>query len=261
MTSRPVAVVTGASSGIGAATARHLAEAGFEVVCAARRLDRIEALAKEIGGRAVQCDVTSAESVAGLAASVGPNLQGPDNLTSVIGEHPKGAMTLNTSGALDIVSDAPPSPGFELGAAPLPGPGRGSLPGGGAIWMPAGRSGPETRAAWSLAAFLASPASQSTWAAATGYAPISETAAETEPLRSAWHWRPQLRVGYDALRDRGRSVGMSVGTEYEVKQLIADALEAVLDGADPEVALRDAAVEADRLLRAYNRGMGDRPPP
>ncbi|GAA4078409.1 SDR family NAD(P)-dependent oxidoreductase [Nocardioides kongjuensis] len=73
MTSR-LAVVTGASSGIGAATARHLAREGFEVVCAARRADRIEALAAEIGGRAVVCDVTSAESVAGLAAAVGPRL-------------------------------------------------------------------------------------------------------------------------------------------------------------------------------------------
>ena len=64
-------MVTGASSGIGAATARHLAEAGFEVVCAARRLDRIEALAQEIGGRAVRCDVTSAEDVAALTAAAG----------------------------------------------------------------------------------------------------------------------------------------------------------------------------------------------
>lgn len=64
-------MVTGASSGIGAATARHLAEAGYEVVCAARRLDRVEALAKEIGGRAVRCDVTSAEDVAALTAAAG----------------------------------------------------------------------------------------------------------------------------------------------------------------------------------------------
>ncbi|MBM7518738.1 SDR family NAD(P)-dependent oxidoreductase [Nocardioides nitrophenolicus] len=69
-----IAVVTGASSGIGAATARHLARAGFEVVCAARRTDRIEAVAAEIGGRAVACDVTSPESVAALAAEVGPRL-------------------------------------------------------------------------------------------------------------------------------------------------------------------------------------------
>lgn len=73
MTSR-IAVVTGASSGIGAATARHLAREGFEVVCAARRADRIEALAAEIGGRAVVCDVTSPESVADLAAAVGSRL-------------------------------------------------------------------------------------------------------------------------------------------------------------------------------------------
>jgi NADP-dependent 3-hydroxy acid dehydrogenase YdfG len=64
------AVVTGASSGIGAASARALAADGFHVVCAARRQDRIEALAREIGGRAVVCDVTDAASVAELAATV-----------------------------------------------------------------------------------------------------------------------------------------------------------------------------------------------
>jgi NADP-dependent 3-hydroxy acid dehydrogenase YdfG len=71
---RPLAVVTGASSGIGAASARYLAREGFEVICAARRLDRIEALAKEIDGRAVRCDVTSADDVAALTAAVGDRL-------------------------------------------------------------------------------------------------------------------------------------------------------------------------------------------
>ncbi len=51
-----------------------LAEAGFHVVCAARRADRIEALAAEIGGTAVTCDVTDADSVAELAAAVGGSL-------------------------------------------------------------------------------------------------------------------------------------------------------------------------------------------
>jgi NADP-dependent 3-hydroxy acid dehydrogenase YdfG len=67
---RPTAVVTGASSGIGAATARLLAAAGYQVVCAARRAERIEKVAAEIGGRAIVLDVTSPESVAALAAAV-----------------------------------------------------------------------------------------------------------------------------------------------------------------------------------------------
>jgi NADP-dependent 3-hydroxy acid dehydrogenase YdfG len=66
---RPVAVVTGASSGIGAATARRLAADGFSVICAARREQRITALAEEIGGRAVGCDVTDPAAVARLAES------------------------------------------------------------------------------------------------------------------------------------------------------------------------------------------------
>ena len=72
--SQRTAVVTGASSGIGAATARALAAEGFRVICAARRTDRIEALADEIGGLAVACDVTSADSVRGLAEAVGGEL-------------------------------------------------------------------------------------------------------------------------------------------------------------------------------------------
>lgn len=64
------AVVTGASSGIGAATARALAGDGWSVVCAARRQDRVEALAAEIGGTAAVLDVTDRGSVQAFAATV-----------------------------------------------------------------------------------------------------------------------------------------------------------------------------------------------
>lgn len=70
-TSRPIAVVTGASSGIGAASARALAAAGFRVFCAARRLDRLVELADEIGGVAIECDITDQSQVDALAAAVG----------------------------------------------------------------------------------------------------------------------------------------------------------------------------------------------
>ena len=62
-----VALVTGASSGIGEATVRSLAAAGFEVVAAARRVERCEEVAHEVGGRAIRLDVADPDSVAKLA--------------------------------------------------------------------------------------------------------------------------------------------------------------------------------------------------
>jgi hypothetical protein len=64
---RPIAVVTGASSGIGAATARRLATEGFHVVLAARRLAECERIARQIGGSALSLDVTDVGSVRELA--------------------------------------------------------------------------------------------------------------------------------------------------------------------------------------------------
>lgn len=72
------AVVTGASSGIGAATATALAAAGARVALLARRADRIEALAAEIGGVAVPADVTDPAALAAAAGVVRAELGPPD---------------------------------------------------------------------------------------------------------------------------------------------------------------------------------------
>ncbi len=88
------AVVTGASSGIGAATARRLASEGFSVVLGARRTDATEKLAEECGGRALPLDVNDPGSVtrfcdeieeaavlvnnAGLARGLEPVAEMPD---------------------------------------------------------------------------------------------------------------------------------------------------------------------------------------
>jgi NADP-dependent 3-hydroxy acid dehydrogenase YdfG len=68
----PVFLITGASTGIGAATAHHAAQAGYRVVLAARSVDRLTALAGELGGderaMAVECDVTEWEQQQALVA-------------------------------------------------------------------------------------------------------------------------------------------------------------------------------------------------
>ena len=71
-----IAVVTGASSGIGAATARHLADAGARVAVIGRRADRIQALAEEIGGLAVVADINA--DLERVAATVRAQLGRPD---------------------------------------------------------------------------------------------------------------------------------------------------------------------------------------
>jgi NADP-dependent 3-hydroxy acid dehydrogenase YdfG len=63
MSDKQLAVVTGASSGIGAATAVALAKNGFEVVLGARRVDRLEAVAEPIGARYEKLDVTDVASI------------------------------------------------------------------------------------------------------------------------------------------------------------------------------------------------------
>lgn len=70
MTQGKIAVVTGASSGIGAATARALGRAGFRVIVGARRLDRLREVAEPLGATALPLDVTDAGSVAAFASQI-----------------------------------------------------------------------------------------------------------------------------------------------------------------------------------------------
>ena len=82
-----VAVITGASSGIGEATARALAGAGYRVALLARRADRIQALADELGDSAlaIEADVTDRDSLVAAAQRVQDELGGADVLVNNAG--------------------------------------------------------------------------------------------------------------------------------------------------------------------------------
>jgi NADP-dependent 3-hydroxy acid dehydrogenase YdfG len=82
-----VAVITGASSGIGDATARALAADGYRVALLARRVDRIRALADELGEGAVaiEADVTDRDSIVAAAQRVQDDLGGADVLVNNAG--------------------------------------------------------------------------------------------------------------------------------------------------------------------------------
>jgi NADP-dependent 3-hydroxy acid dehydrogenase YdfG len=83
----PVAVVTGASSGIGEATARALAADGYQVALLARRADRITALAEELanGSMAIAADVTARDSLVAAAQRVQDELGGANVLVNNAG--------------------------------------------------------------------------------------------------------------------------------------------------------------------------------
>ena len=82
-----VAVITGASSGIGEATARALAADGHRLALLARRVDRIEALARELGDGAIaiEADVTDRGSIVAAAERVNSELGGADILVNNAG--------------------------------------------------------------------------------------------------------------------------------------------------------------------------------
>jgi NAD(P)-dependent dehydrogenase (short-subunit alcohol dehydrogenase family) len=112
------ALVTGASSGIGLGCAVALADAGADVTCVARRAGPLEDVARQIGGRAVPCDITDLDALAGLfdapfdivvnaagLARHGPALDtAPDDFDAVMAVNLRAAYFLSQAAARGMIA-------------------------------------------------------------------------------------------------------------------------------------------------------------
>ena len=106
-----VAVVTGASSGLGEAVTRVLASAGASVALVARRRERLESIAADVGGLAVECDLLDQGSLAAQVEQIAGHLGPPEILVNVAGAisgvHPAETESLeaiNRTVALNLVA-------------------------------------------------------------------------------------------------------------------------------------------------------------
>lgn len=203
----------------------------------------------------------------GLAVSVGENAGGQAGLLKLADDAAPAAMAIETSAALTTVLAAlgggliPGLTAEDVGVAFMPGPSDAPAAqiGGGALWIPAGKSDAEAAAAWDFIKYLASAQIQSTWADATGYIPVRTDAVELDPIATTYVDDPRFRVAYDQLLGVGDEVASSrpiIGPQREIRQLIADAIARVYadpSGADITTILADTDAAADSLIANYNR--------
>lgn len=118
MSTKKIAVVTGASSGIGEATARALAQAGFQVFIGARRIERIRQIAQEIDATGLVLDVTDPQSVRDFVEQIPESLDvlvnnaggalGLERIADAVDEHWQTMFATNVLGAMRMTRDLLP---------------------------------------------------------------------------------------------------------------------------------------------------------
>jgi sn-glycerol 3-phosphate transport system substrate-binding protein len=201
----------------------------------------------------------------GLAVNVGDNTSGQDTFLKMVDPSEPGAMTIGTSAALGSVLAAIDSgiagPDFaeeDLGTGQMPGPDGDPtvLVGGASLWIPNDKGDAKAAAAWDFITYAVSADVQSTWAASTGYVPVSSGATDVEPLATTYADDPRFRVAFDQFAatsgDEPTAIGPLLGPQREIRVLTARALATIFNGGDVQEALSTAKADADALLNDYN---------
>ncbi len=182
----------------------------------------------------------------------------------------RAAMTIDTSAALGTIAQlfaAGQYGNVQLGVGAMPGPTSpdgGVLVGGAANYIVNRSSPAQQAAAYEFAKYLATPRVQSEWAAATGYTPVSASAASMAPLAQKYAHQPEYKVAYDQLRagpeneaTAGPVIGAYGSRGQGVRGAIIDAIAKVVDQrSTPQQAARDAAAQADAAIEEYNGRVG-----
>ena len=181
-----------------------------------------------------------------------------DNLLSV-GTGRVG-MTIDASGSLGTIIDVLESGQYaDVEPAVAPVPGReddgGVLVGGSGLYVTA-KDPAKQAAAWKFTQFLTSAESQSTWAAATGFIPVRESATELPEIQQRWQEIPGFRVAYDELTEGAENdatAGPAVGDYAGVRRIIQDAeARMYLEDTSPEDAIAEATEKANEAIASYN---------
>ena len=209
--------------------------------------------------------LTSVQSLIldGLAVTVGDNPGGQDALLKLADPVKPAAMAIATSAAIGTVKtvlDGGLIPGItsdQLGVGPMPGPGEipSAIVGGASLYVVAEKGDDHAAAVWDYMQFLTSAASQSTWAARTGYVPVRDDALALDPIKTTYETDPRFEVAYEQLTagpDGPTSLGPVLGPLLEVRTVTAGAVAGIFGGADVASSLAASAQQSDALIASYN---------
>ncbi len=178
------------------------------------------------------------------------------------------AMAIDTSAALGTIKavlGGGNDPNVDLGVAPMPGPGKGTLAGGvfnqgGELFMVNKSAPAKQAAAWKFLKFLAEPANVTAWAIGTGYIPIRKSSASSTEMQDYWAQNPGFKIAYDQLvggNDTVASAGSVIGNNKGVRDAVRDAFNSMfLEGKDPRSAIAAAQAGATTAIDDYNSRIG-----
>lgn len=196
--------------------------------------------------------------------ATGTGLSAYDNLLDIATL--KSGMSIDTSAALgEIAAYLPLYKGVTLGVAPLPklvaaADKYGVQPGGNALYITSTDTAAQTAAAWAFVQYLDSANNLAAWDRATGYVPITTTAASTATIKKLWSTKPYYKTAYTEILTgpaTNASAGPAVGDYYGVTSAVGSALATLLNNlsSHPSNQLSAAASSANKVITEYNSSL------